>query len=305
MKRLLIRRRHLGALGLLPQGYKRLEYIYCDERQYIDTGLKGDETISASIDVQLGFGGRTHSVFGCFAGKTGYPGYDPSHPDSIPYDIIPVPGATKYNSFSPNSLSLTFSAEGGALRVHKYYWAPTWTTRPSGLSMYGVSLELKCPHRVNWTGRDPYTGTITPPYKPGADTTMTYWWNNDSDYLTPPETWTDDFSRVQQETFVTPDNLLIGYNYSPYPAFAGAIGRITIWSGEIVVRDYIPAKRISDGEVGLFELVERRFCASDGILDGTTQTHYYEYVSQLRSDLSRTAIPPSRLGFTVRPDRDN
>ena len=37
-----------------------------------------------------------------------------------------------------------------------------------------------------------------------------------------------------------------------------------IFNGEELVREYIPVKRISDGEVGFYETVEKKFYSNEG-----------------------------------------
>ena len=46
--------------------------------------------------------------------------------------------------------------------------------------------------------------------------------------------------------------------------------------GGVLVRDFVPAKRLSDGKVGLYDLVEGRFKEPNGTLTG------HAYVPQLR-----------------------
>jgi len=68
-------------------------------------------------------------------------------------------------------------------------------------------------------------------------------------------------------TFTTPQNLIVfGYYSSPTTRSLSAIRlyHLKLWENNIIVRDFIPCYRNSDGEIGLYDSINDIFYTNQG-----------------------------------------
>lgn len=225
----------MAMKGGLPSGYAPLDYVYCDEQQYIDTGVKADNTTQVRFVVETNNTEYGHSVFGCFTQNDG--------------TVIP---GTPSQLNAPGSLSVTFAGSGGAIRYDALYWSSVWAVDGESYTKYIVKISFDETYKEDWQ-LNKYT-----PENP-LPSEVVYW----------------DKSAVDPD-FESSDNLLIGYNYSTYPMFSGAMGVFEIRKGGRLVRYYVPVKRLSDNVCGYYDMVEHTFNVSEGTKDGKSFAHFSE-----------------------------
>ena len=111
--------------------------------------------------------------------------------------------------------------------------------------------------RIGFDGTGGYTG--------GATTTDKYHiiHSKDETYVNNELVWTTGTIR----TFTTPQNLIVfGYYSSPTTRSLSAIRlyHLKLWENNIIVRDFIPCYRNSDGEIGMYNMVNDEFYTNSG-----------------------------------------
>ncbi len=75
-----------------------------------------------------------------------------------------------------------------------------------------------------------------------------------------------------------------------------------IWDDGVLLRDYVPCLRLSDGRTGMYDLVEDRACFSDGSEELLPGPEVLEEMTITARDgeIRRWVLPPSRAGFVFR-----
>lgn len=149
--------------------------------------------------------------------------------------------------------------------------------------------------RIGFNGTSGYTGEAT--------TTDKYHiiHSKDGTYVNNELVWTvGTFS-----TFTTPQNLLVfGYYNTPTTMSLSAIRlyHLKLWENNIIVRDFIPCYRNSDGEIGLYDSINDIFYTNQGTgsfikgKDVYTLPNEYqevEYIESTGTQYIRTNIVPT------------
>jgi len=124
-------------------------------------------------------------------------------------------------------------------------------------AIWASSTKVGTNLRIGFDGTNGYTGEAT--------TTDKYHiiHSKDETYVNNELVWTTGTIR----TFTTPQNLIVfGYYSSPTTRSLSAIRlyHLKLWENNIIVRDFIPCYRNSDGEIGLYDSINDIFYTNQG-----------------------------------------
>lgn len=87
--------------------------------------------------------------------------------------------------------------------------------------------------------------------------------SKDGTYVNNELVWSTDSTR----NFTTPQNLLVfGYyaSSSRYELSSNTLYHLKLWENNVMVRNFIPCYRKSDGEIGLYDIVNNEFYTNSG-----------------------------------------
>ena len=169
------------------------------------------------------------------------------------------------------------------------------TASKNCFAIWASSVTIGSNLRIGFDSTNGYTG--------GPTTTDKYHiiHSKDGTYVNDELVWTiDSFS-----TFTTPQNLLVFGYYSNATTMASSAIRLyhlKLWENNIMVRDFIPCYRNSDGEIGLYDSINDIFYTNQGTgvfikgKDVYTLPNEYqevEYIESTGTQYIRTDIVPT------------